>query len=282
VRRIVTANGRASGVELEDGRRIEARRFVCSGIPAPVTLGALVDEGQVPRDVAFSLERYRWQADSIFAVHLALREPPRYQGDAALSEGLNVCVGIESSDAWEAQHRAVLDGAIPDIGMECAVPSLFDPQAAPDGQAVAFAWQLVPREPADGGAARWNGPGADALATLMIERWRVYAPNLADAEIARAVHHPLDLARAVPSFVLGDRHHGSYHPDNFDEHRPHPSLSGYRTPVDALYLCGSSSYPGGSLTGQPGYNAAGVIAEDCGLPRWWNPAAARDALARLA
>jgi phytoene dehydrogenase-like protein len=71
--------------------------------------------------------------------------------------------------------------------------------------------------------------------------------------------------------VLGDRHHGSYHPDNFDANRPHPSLSNYRTPIAGLYHCGSDSYPGGSFTGQPAYNAATAIARDLGYEIWWNP-----------
>lgn len=67
----------------------------------------------------------------------------------------------------------------------------------------------------------------------------------------------------------GDRHHGSFHPDNWGENRPHPSLSNYRTPVAGLYLCGASQHPGGSFNGTPGFNAAGVIADDLGVDVWW-------------
>ena len=95
-------------------------------------------------------------------------------------------------------------------------------------------------------------------------------------------HSPLDTQTQVPSMWLGDRHHGVYHPDNFYENRPATPLSEYRTPVEGLYLCGASSHPGGSVNGLAGYNAAGVIAEDLGIDKWWRPVHARDALAEQA
>ena len=58
--------------------------------------------------------------------------------------------------------------------------------------------------------------------------------------------------------------------DDFDEITP--LLAGYRTPVDGLYLCGSSNH-GGGANGAPGYNAANVIAGDLKLDRFWTPIA---------
>ena len=58
-------------------------------------------------------------------------------------------------------------------------------------------------------------------------------------------------------------------------------MPGYRTPIDRLYLCGASQHPGGSFHGQPGYNAAGVVADDLGLDKWWDPPDVRALLRRL-
>ncbi len=55
------------------------------------------------------------------------------------------------------------------------------------------------------------------------------------------------------------------------ENRPVPELSNYKTPVEGLYLTGSSTHPGGLLTGGPGYNTARAIHEDQGMDTWWNP-----------
>ena len=53
--------------------------------------------------------------------------------------------------------------------------------------------------------------------------------------------------------------------------RPFEGAGSYRTPLAGLYLCGSSSHPGGNVTGLPGYNCAQVLLEDLGLPAPWAP-----------
>jgi phytoene dehydrogenase-like protein len=47
--------------------------------------------------------------------------------------------------------------------------------------------------------------------------------------------------------------------------RPLPELSGYRSPVSNVYLCGSGSHPGAGVSMAPGRNAAQVICADLGL-----------------
>ncbi len=44
--------------------------------------------------------------------------------------------------------------------------------------------------------------------------------------------------------------------------RPTPGYADYRTPVRGLYLCGSSTHPGGGVMGACGYNAAREILRD--------------------
>ncbi|MQA17812.1 MAG: hypothetical protein GEV09_28265 [Pseudonocardiaceae bacterium] len=118
-------------------------------------------------------------------------------------------------------------------------------------------------------------------AETMVTGYERYAPHLADDALAVVAHSPTDTQDLVPSMVRGDRHHGSYHPANWAAGRPHADLSGYRTPIDGLYLCGSSQHPGGSFTGSPGFNAAGVITEDLGLDAWWERLDARATLEAL-
>ncbi len=48
-------------------------------------------------------------------------------------------------------------------------------------------------------------------------------------------------------------------------------MPGSRTPVEALYLCGSSAGNGGGVNGAPGYIAANTICDDLRLKRAWTP-----------
>ena len=75
----------------------------------------------------------------------------------------------------------------------------------------------------------------------------------------------------MPNMVAGDQLLGELNANQVLDKRPLPELSQYRTPIKNLYLCGGSCHPSGNITGGPGYNAAGVIADDLGLNKWWEP-----------
>ena len=74
----------------------------------------------------------------------------------------------------------------------------------------------------------------------------------------------------------GSIKHGDYIPTQMLTNRPHPDCSAHKTPVPGLYLCGASTYPGGTLLGGPGYLAANRVAEDLGVKKWWKPTAEMD------
>ena len=103
-----------------------------------------------------------------------------------------------------------------------------------------------------------------------METWSGYAANLGgQAVLGRRLFTPRDIERHNLNMPRGSVRGGAYHPDQLGVNRPHPALSGYRTPAPGLYLCGSSAASGGGVNGAPGYNAAGVIARDLGLEQWW-------------
>ena len=272
-------NGRATGVALEDGRRIVARQAVVSNVPAPLTLLDLVGRAHLDRPLVDALEDYSWNGEALFGAHLALRAAPSFGDPEDGAEAVNLCLGYEESDDVERDMEEVRAGRVPSaVALHASAPTRSDPTQAPPGMHTAFGWAFVPLKPKGRDASYWTEDVSKERLDAMVDTWIHYAPNVAAAELARAAHSPLDTFRMLPSMWQGDRHHGLYHPDNVYEHRPTDELSEYRTPIDRLYLCGASSHPGGSVNGLPGYNAAGIVAEDLGLDPWWGPVDARDAL----
>ncbi len=105
----------------------------------------------------------------------------------------------------------------------------------------------------------------------MLALWQRHAPNLADAVIDQFTRSPLDTERSLPNMREGDLLVGAFTNDQIGFHRPFPGAGTYRAHIPGLYLCGSSSHPGGNITGLPGYNAAQVILADLGIKADWAP-----------
>ena len=282
VAEVTVVGGRATGVVLADGSRVRARRAVVSNVPAPLTLLEMVGRNHLDASLVEALEDYSWNGEALFGVHLALDGPPSFGDPERGAEALNLCLGYESSADVERDLAEVRSGRLPSMAaLHASVPTLNDPTQAPSGKHVAFGWQFVPSRPEGGDASWWSDELCHKQLDAMIDTWVRYAPNVAEDELARAAHSPFDTQAFLPSMFLGDRHHGSYHPDNSYELRPAPGLADYRTPIDGLYLCGASNHPGGSVNGIPGYNAAGVVAGDLGIDPWWNPPDVRSHLRSL-
>jgi phytoene dehydrogenase-like protein len=85
-----------------------------------------------------------------------------------------------------------------------------------------------------------------------------------------AIQDPTDTERQNDNLVNGVDVVGDMTPDQMGYFRPFAGWSSYRTPVEGLYMCGGFCHPGGGVHAGAGHNAAGVIAEDFKLSRWWD------------
>ena len=96
------------------------------------------------------------------------------------------------------------------------------------------------------------------LVERVLDTLNQLAPNLKSSVLHHHVITPLDyeIALGLPE---GSWHHGEMALDQMFFLRPVPGYARYATPVDGLYLCGSSTHPGGAITGAPGRNAARQI-----------------------
>lgn len=279
---IEVSNGRAVGVETEDRRKVRAKRFVASGAPAPITMLELVGAGHLDPALRDDLAGFRWLEEALFGLHWALADRPRFASESDnpdVPRALNLALGYESSNDLVAHMEAIRSrDNFPDGPVHVSIPTVHDPTQAPEGFHTTFGWHFVPGPSTRGG---WDRSAVGERVDTMVGTYRRYAPNLDDITLGLASHSPDGTERRVISMRGGDRHHGSFHPSNWGYARPSPSMPGYRTPIEGLYLCGASQHPGGSFHGQPGYNAAGAIADDLGIESWWRRGDARTALEDL-
>jgi len=286
--RILLRGGRAVGIELAGGRRIEASGLVASGLNPQQTFIQLIDAhaaGEPASGWLADLAELRRKAEAfrynliapLLALNVALSEPPRYRAAEQrpeLSQAFMVILGLERFAQFEDIVAAHEQGRIPNTVMWGACPTLFDPRQAPPGQHSAFMWEKLPYA-VHGDAANWDSGTAEPLKEIhgrdMLRLWTQYAPNLEGAVLDAFVRSPLDTERDLPNMRQGDLLVGSFESGQVGYNRPFAGAGQYRTPVPGLYLCGGSTHPGGNITGLCGYNAARVIAADLGLPIWWNP-----------
>ena len=273
VKEIVVRNGRAGGVRLADGETIEACRLVASAIDAPATM-RMAGEELFPDGVREKLNNWHWGNHSLVTLHLALREQPRYRSasfDPAIDRAFNVFFGMDDIDQVAQCFEHCAANRFPDVLMgNGACNSAVDPTYAPADRHVAFWWPFAPYA-VDGDAHNWDRRKEDYKARVL-GVWREFAANLDDDNVhASFLFTPLDVERLNVNMVRGAVRMGAYVPAQLGINRPHPLLSGTRTPIEGLYLCGSSTGNGGGINGAPGYIAANAIADDLQLERPWTP-----------
>ena len=265
--RIAVENGRAVGVETAAGQLIRARQFVASSLNPTQTFIDLLDDTLVPRAIREQVEDFRYNLlPPLFALHLNLREPPHYKAAVQhpeLARAFMVIMGLDHVDQFLDIVRHHEAGTIPPTVMWGACPTLFDASQAPVGRHTAFMWEKLPYR-LHGDPANWDS-ARDAHGRVMLALWEQHAPNIADAVIGSFTRSPVDVERELPNMREGDLLVGAFTDDQVGYHRPFRGAGAYRTHIPRLYLCGSSSHPGGNVTGLPGYNAAHVILGDLGI-----------------
>ena len=143
-----------------------------------------------------------------------------------------------------ASEAAVNDGHITDQPFTIVVqPSLFDPTRAPTGKHTAWAYCHAPF-----GSTR----DCSALLEAQIER---FAPGFRACILARSTKDSRAMERYNPNYVGGDINGGAATLSQLFT-RPVASLDPYATPIDNVFLCSSSTPPGGGVHGMCGYWAA--------------------------
>ena len=260
VEEVVVDKGRASGVVTEDGRKIRARAVAANLHPQTLLL-KLLDPSLLDEATRRRIESYRSESGS-FRMNLALSELPRFSHFNA-DDDFHFRGTIEVSPSLKYLSTAYSDAKAfgwsqqPVIALQ--IPSVQDDSLCPPGSHVASLFcQQFRRHLPDGRS--WDDV-KDEVADLIVDTLDQYAPNLKRSVVGRQIKSPLDIERDL-GMVGGDIFHGSLHLDQLYSLRPVARYSGYRMPVEGLYLCGSGAHPGGGVTGLPGHHAAARMLGD--------------------
>lgn len=266
-RSIQVENGRTTGVVTESGDFYGARYFVASSLNPIQTFVDLIEAGVLPADWRQKAADYRFNLLApLFALNLNLQAPPEYAAavrNPALNQAFMTILGLEDSAQFAEIVSCHERGTIPATVMWGSTPTVFDPSQAPPGFHTAFMWEKLPYR-LNGDATQWDHE-KERHARRMLDVWSEYAPNLREAVLDYSAQTPLDTERALPNMRYGDLLVGALSHGQTGENRPFAGAGFYRSCLPNLYLCGSSSHPGGNITGLPGYNCARVVLNDLDL-----------------
>jgi len=272
VAKINVQNGAVTGIELREGRKLNAK-VVISSLDPKTTFLDLIGPKNLPgtflKDSAEAWKPDKW---SYHTLHIVSKEMPKYKcEDPWASDSFMTVVGFDTCDQVVAHWNNVIKGKLDYklIGGHATCESFWDPHLvhSPYGGYVSFLQMHAPYG-IEGG---WTKKAAEVDAAIM-DKWVKAAPNLKKENIIMATSEsPEDIEIRLPNMRRGGIKHGDYTPMQIGFNRPNIECSQAKTPVGGLYLCGASTYPGGMVTGGPGYIAANKVAEDMGLKKWWKP-----------
>jgi phytoene dehydrogenase-like protein len=202
---------------------------------------AKIAGNRLPQGYLNNLRRFAY-GPGIFKVDWALAAPipwrdPECTRTATLHIGGSAGeISASESAAWNGKF----DGK---PFLLLAQQSLFDPSRAPAGRHTGWAYCHVP-----------NGSTLDVTEAMesQVER---FAPGFRDLILARATRNTTQMEEWNANLIGGDIGGGA---NNLQQllFRPTLSFDPYRTPANGMYICSSSTPPGGGVHGMCGYHAA--------------------------
>jgi phytoene dehydrogenase-like protein len=260
VAEVLVGNGKVSGVRTTDGRVFTAK-VVVSNANAKTLFRQLVRAEHLPAELLSEVDAFR-TFSSAFKMNIAAESPPQYRAFDAQKTGFSYPTYVHLAPGIDYLERAYDDAKYGWYSRQPfltpVVPTIVDDSLAPAGKHVVNVF---------GGHAPYVLKGGDwarekqhlvraALAVL-----DDMAPGFSQQVIDLEVLVPPDLERIV-GLPQGHIFHGELTVDQLFWQRPVPHWADYRTPVQGLFQCGSSTHPGGGVSGIPGHNAAREILRD--------------------
>jgi phytoene dehydrogenase-like protein len=196
---------------------------------------------RLPASYRDRLARFRY-GPGVFKIDWALRGPVPWR-DPSCARAATVHLSGTLDEITEAEVAATAGRLARKPFVLFVQPSLFDPTRAPAGMHTAWAYCHLGRD-------------TDADATAAIEaRVEAFAPGFRDLIVARATMNPREMERYNPNYVGGDINGGLSDLRQLF-FRPVVQADPYATGAPDIFLCSSSTPPGGGVHGMCGYWAA--------------------------
>jgi phytoene dehydrogenase-like protein len=254
VARIVVKNGRATGVALASGEEIEATD-VLSSVDARRTFLSLLEPGSLDAAFEDEVRRFKFRGSS-GKVNLAVDRLPDFTCLPGPGEHLRGAISFSPSvdEMEQAYDDAKYNRFSRKPYIDMIIPTLVDPAMAPPGKHVISCFVQYAPYKLDPELGTWDDQ-REAFGDAVIDRIAEFAPNIRDVILFRNVQTPLDIERTT-GLTEGNIFQGELSLEQLFFSRPVPGYARFRTPIRDLWLCGSSTHPGGGIMGANGRIAA--------------------------
>ncbi len=270
VAKINVDNGKVSGVELWDKTKITAT-VVASSLDPNTTFINLVGEDKIPDNLAERCKTWKWDKWSFWSMHIATSKPLLYDvvDDYRINESFMNIMGFEDENDVMDFYNGVGEGRLDLIGGHATCETLYDPTLVDiEGRHVAK-FQFPAPYDLDGDCENWENRKKE-IEDKVLDLWLGHLKGMSrDDIIMVTIESPVDIERRITCMKKGSIKHGDYNALQMGYYRPDELCSSTKTPIEGLYVCGASTYPGGMVTGGPGYIASNAIVDDMGVTKWW-------------
>ena len=263
VKQVLVKNRKACGVVLENGDEIKAR-IVVSNLDAKRTFTKIMDKNDLPPGIYDKAKNFKIRGSS-GKVNIALSAMPKFTGlpdNRYINRGGQAFSGsLETMErAYDCWKRGRWSD---DPFIESVIPSAWDPTVAPAGKHwMSNFVQYCPPKLADG---PWTPEKRDAFGQTVVDKIERHSPGFKDLIVHMEVRTPHEIEQEI-GLTEGNIFQGELTIDQLLFNRPFPGYAQYRMPVKNLYMCGSSTHPGGGVSATCGANAAREILMDLRRP----------------
>ncbi|MBI5446485.1 MAG: NAD(P)/FAD-dependent oxidoreductase [Deltaproteobacteria bacterium] len=275
VDKIVVENGRAKGIILADGSRIEAKQLVVNGADPRQLAFRFLDPSLTSNDVKRRLKNLWGDNFGLIWATFALHELPKYTAEKDFPGCMTQRCYLAPLDPDYLRFGKLGDchrnGLPSRFFHHLTHDTAFVPSYAPPGKHLCLLEDYT-TEDRFFTKAEWEGI-RKRTAKALLDDWRRYAPNMTEDNVIDSfVLLGPDLLERFTWDTWSGYGHSAPQMGSF---RPIPEWSGYRTHIKNLYGCAQSQHPGGSSWGLPGYNCYKAIAADLSLEKVWETAGRR-------